>query len=124
MSLMEPSFDPTVFTKNRQRLLEHDVARRFFDAVVAQADQRHLLSDEHFTVDGTLIEAAASLKSFRPRDEPPNQGSDGGTPSNRWVDFHGEQRSNATHQSRTDPEALLAKRVRAKKPAWPMPPTR
>ena len=69
-----------------------------------------LLSDEHFTVDGTLIEAAASLKSFRPRDEPPSQGSDGGTPSNRWVDFHGEKRSNATHQSRTDPEALLAKK--------------
>src|SRR6478736_1769617 len=110
MSLMEPSFDPTVFTKNRKRLLEHAVARRFFDAVVAQADQLHLLSDEHFTVDGTLIEAAASLKSFRPRDEPPSQGSDGGTPSNRWVDFHGEKRSNTTHQSRTDPEALLAKK--------------
>src|SRR6478736_6053993 len=57
MSLMEPSFDPTVFTKNRKRLLEHDVARQFFDAVVAQADLLHLLSDEHFTVDGTLIEA-------------------------------------------------------------------
>jgi len=110
MSLMEPSFDPTVFTKNRRRLLEHDVARRFFDAVVAQADRLHLLSDEHFTVDGTLIEAAASLKSFRPRDEPPNQGSDGGTPSNRWVDFHGEKRSNETHQSRTDPDARLYKK--------------
>jgi len=110
MSLMEPSFDPTVFTKNRKRLLEHAVARQFFDAVVRAADGLGLLSDEHFTVDGTLIEAAASLKSFRPRDEPPNQGSEGGTPSNRWVDFHGEQRSNATHQSRTDPEALLAKK--------------
>ena len=109
MSLMEPSFDPTVFTKNRTRLLEHAVARQFFDAVVRAADGLGLLSDEHFTVDGTLIEAAASLKSFRPRDEPPNQGS-GGTPSNRWVDFHGEQRSNATHESRTDPEALLAKK--------------
>jgi transposase len=110
MDLMEPSFDPTVFTKNRKRLLEHDVARQFFDAVVLQAAELGLLSDEHFTVDGTLIEAAASLKSFRPRDEPPNQGSDGGTPSNRWVDFHGEKRSNATHQSWTDPEALLAKK--------------
>ena len=110
MSLMEPSFDPTVFTKNRQRLLKHDVARQFFDEVVRQADGLGLLSDEHFTVDGTLIEAAASLKSFRPKDEPPTQGSDGGTPSNRWVNFHGEQRSNATHQSRTDPEALLAKK--------------
>ena len=110
MSLMEPSFDPTVFTKNRQRLLRHDVARQFFDEVVLQADGLGLLSDEHFTVDGTLIEAAASLKSFRPKDEPPHQGSDGGTPSNRWVDFHGEKRSNATHQSRTDPEARLAKK--------------
>src|SRR3954468_10827763 len=108
MSLMEPSFDPTVFTKNRQRLLKHDVARQFFDEVVSQADGLGLLSDEHFTVDGTLIEAAASLKSFRSKDEPPSQGSGGGTPSNRWVDFHGEQRSNATHQSTTDPDALLA----------------
>ncbi len=110
MSLMEPSFDPTVFTKNRQRLLKHDVARQFFDEVVRQADGLGLLSDEHFTVDGTLIEAAASLKSFRPRDEPPNHGFDGGSPSNRWVDFHGEKRSNETHQSTTDPEALLAKK--------------
>ena len=114
MSLMEPSFDPTVFTKNRKRLLEHDVARQFFDEVVAQAAGLGLLSDEHFTVDGTLIEAAASLKSFRPRDEPPSQGPDGGTPSNRWVDFHGEKRSNETHQSTTDPEALLAKKGRGK----------
>src|SRR4051795_4533080 len=82
----------------------------FLDEVVRQADGLGLLSDEHFTVDGTLIEAAASLKSFRPRDEPPSQGSAGGTSSNRWVDFHGEQRSNATHQSRTDPDALLAKK--------------
>jgi transposase len=110
MSLMEPSFDPTVFTKNRQRLLKHDVARQFFDEVVRQADGLGLLSDDHFTVDGTLIEAAASLKSFRPKDEPPSLGSDGGTPSNRWVNFHGDQRSNATHQSRTDPEARLAKK--------------
>ena len=84
--------------------------RQFFDEVVRQAAGLGLLSDEHFTVDGTLIEAAASLKSFRPKDEPPSQGSDGGTPSNRWVNFHGEQRSNATHQSRTDPEALLARK--------------
>ena len=67
---MEPSFDPTVFTKNRQRLLKHDVAQQFFDAVVRQAAGLGLLSDEHFTVDGTLIEAAASLKSFRPTDKP------------------------------------------------------
>ena len=96
--------------------------------MVLQAAELGLLSDEHFTVDGTLIEAAASLKSFRPRDEPPDeppsQGSDGGTPSNRWVDFHGEKRSNATHQSRTDPEALLAKKGPGKKRAWRTPATR
>jgi hypothetical protein len=82
--------------------------------VVRQADGLGLLSDEHFTVDGTLIEAAASLKSFRPKDEPPKHGSESGTSSNRWVNFHGEQRSNATHQSTTDPEALLAKKGRGK----------
>src|SRR6195256_5981965 len=114
MGLLEPSFDPTVFTKNRRRLLRHEVAQRFFDEVVRQAAGLGLLSDEHFTVDGTLIEAAASLKSFRPKDEPRSQGSDGGTPSNRWVNFHGEPRSNATHQSTTDPEALLAKKGKGK----------
>ena len=67
MHLMERSFDATVFTKNRQRLLEHRVGQQLFDEVVLAADRRSLLSDEHFTVDGTLIEAAASLKSFKPR---------------------------------------------------------
>jgi transposase len=114
MSLMEPSFDPTVFTKNRRRLLEHDVARQFFDEVVRQAAELELLSDEHCTVDGTLIEAAASLKSFRPKDEPPSERGDGGSASNRWVNFHGEKRSNETHQSTTDPEALLAKKGKGK----------
>jgi transposase len=109
MELVEPSFDPSTFTKNRQRLLEHEVGRGLFDLVVGQAHERGLLSDEHFTVDGTLIEAAASLKSFRPRDgEPPPATAD--DPGNRWVDFHGEKRSNATHQSTTDPEARLAKK--------------
>src|SRR5207244_744465 len=84
--------------------------RWFLDAVVLQADRLHLLSDEHFSVDGTLIEAAASLKSFRPKDEPPPpQRPDGGSPSNRWVDFHGQKRSNATHQSTTDPDARLCR---------------
>src|SRR5438874_5372858 len=114
MGLLEPSFDPTVFTKNRRRLLKHEVARQFFDEVVRQAAGLGLLSDEHFTVDGTLIEAAASLKSFRPKDEPPSQGADGGTSSNRWVNFHGEKRSNQTHHSTTDPEALLAKKRKGK----------
>jgi len=111
MDMVEPSFDHSTFTRNRERLLDAHVSRKFFDEVVMQADQLHLLSDEHFTVDGTLIEAAASLKSFRPKDEPPTDaGSSGGNPANRWVDFHGEKRSNATHQSRTDPDARLYKK--------------
>jgi transposase len=108
MDLVEPSFDHSTFSKNRARLLRHRVSREFFDAVVVQADRLHLLSDEHFSVDSTLIEAAASLKSFRPRDEPPPpKRPDGGSPSNRWVDFHREKRSNVTHQSTSDPDARL-----------------
>jgi IS5 family transposase len=114
MTAVEPSFDPSTFSKNRQRLLEHDVARRFFAAVVRRADQRGLLSDEHFTVDGTLIEAAASLKSFRPKDEPPSDKQPPDDPGNPTVNFHGEKRSNATHQSTTDPEARLAKKGKGK----------
>jgi transposase len=98
MGLMKPSFDPTVFTKNRRRLPKHDVAQRFFDEVVRQAAGLGLLSDDHFSVDGTLVEAAASLKSFRakdtlPSDEPPPE-----DPGNPTVNFRGEKRSNATHQ--------------------------
>src|SRR6478735_6238270 len=92
MSLMEPSFVPTSFSKNRQRLLDHDLASRFFDEVVGQADALHLLSDEHFTVDGTLIEAAASLKSLRPKDAVPAAPPD--DPGNPTVNFRGETRSN------------------------------
>lgn len=111
MDLVEPSFDHSTFSRNRERLLRQQVSLQFFDEVVRQADRLHLLSDEHFTVDGTLIEAAASLKSFRPKDEPPSeQRPDGGSPSNRWVDFHGQRRSNATHQSTTDPEARLCRK--------------
>src|SRR3954469_5710474 len=108
MDPIEPSFDPTVFTKNRERLLKHEVGQQLFDEVVGRAHARGLLSDEHFTVDGTLIEAAASLKSFKPRDgAPPATDGDPGNPS---VDFHGEKRSNKTHQSTTDPEARLYKK--------------
>jgi transposase len=108
MNIIDPVFDATVFTKNRERLLQHRVGQQLFDAVVLAADKRGLLSDEHFTVDGTLIQAAASLKSFKPKDgEPPPSDGDPGNPS---VDFHGEKRRNATHQSTTDPEALLAKK--------------
>ena len=113
MNLMEPSFDPTVFTKNRERLLKHRVGQALFDEVVLEADRRGLLSDEHFTVDGALIEAAASLKSFKPKDGGPPKKTDG-DPGNPSVDFHGERRSNATHQSTTDPEARLLRKGKGK----------
>src|SRR5947209_633128 len=111
MDLVEPVFDRSTFSKNRQRLLQHQVAQQFFDAVVRQADRRGLLSNEHFTVDGTLIEAAASLKSFKAKNKPPSdQPPD--DPGNPTVNFRGEKRSNVTHQSTTDPEARLAKKGR------------
>jgi len=113
MQLLEPSFDPTVFTKNRERLLRHRVGQQIFDEVVLAADSHGLLFDEHFTVDGTLIEAAASLKSFKRRDgEPPIRSDD--DPGNPSVDFHGERRANATHQSTTDPEARLFRKGKGK----------
>ena len=97
-------WDATVFTKNRQRLLDGDIARAFFERVVAHAREGGLLSDEHFTVDGTLIEAWASLKSFKSTGTPPAPPDDPGNPT---VNFHGERRSNATHASTTDPDAKL-----------------
>src|SRR6266849_3644098 len=105
LDVAEPSFDHSSFSRNRARLLEHDVAHKFFARVVAQARSLQLLSDEHFTVDGTLVEAWASLKSFKPRHQRPTQPpDDSGNPT---VNFHGERRSNATHQSTTDPDAKL-----------------
>jgi transposase len=98
---------PTVFSKNRDRLLSGDVARSFFAKVLEQARKQHLLSNEHFTVDGTLIEAWASQKSFRPKDEsegPPNPPDN---PKNPTVDFRGQKRTNETHESKTDPDARL-----------------
>src|ERR687888_2144078 len=103
-------WDATVFTKNRQRLLDGDIARAFFDRVVAHAREHGLMSDDHFTVDGTLIEAWASLKSFRPKGEDRSGDKDQGDPGNRWVDFHGEKRSNETHESSTDPDSLLMRK--------------
>jgi transposase len=110
MDMVEKSFVPTVFTKNRDRLIEHDVARQFFGRVVAQARAADLMSNDHFTVDGTLIEAWASLKSFRKKDEDAGDEGPPDDPGNPSVDFHGEKRSNATHESKTDPEARLAKK--------------
>jgi transposase len=100
-------WSPTTFTKNRDRLLDGDVAAAFFEAILIHADTARLLSHEHFTVDGTLLEAWASQKSFRPRDQDPPDAS-GGNPT---VNFHGERRRNATHQSTTDPDARLYKKA-------------
>lgn len=111
MSLDEPVWDVTVFTKNRDRLLDGDVAREFLCAVVQQAQERNLTSDEHFTVDGTLLEAWASLKSFQRKDQKNVSPDDPGNPT---VDFHGEKRSNQTHQSTTDPDARLARKGQGK----------
>lgn len=104
---------PTVFSKNRDRLLEGDIAQAFFQGVLEKVRQQNLLSDEHFSVDGTLLEAWASQKSFLKKDGGNPTESEQGT-SNPMVNFHGEKRSNQTHQSRTDPEALLAKKGKGK----------
>jgi transposase len=100
---------PTVFTKNRDRLLEGNIADAFLQEVLKAAEERGLLSHEHFTVDGTLLEAWASQKSFRPKDDPMPPSS-GGDPKNPTVNFRGEKRSNATHASVTDPDARLARK--------------
>jgi transposase len=109
MDMDEEVWVPTVFSKNRDRLLKGDVAEAFFDEVLAEANARDLLSDEHFTVDGTLIEAWAGQKSFRRKD-----GTDAGPtdsdPGNPTVNFHGESRKNDTHESTTDPEARMARK--------------
>ena len=111
MNLDEPVWDVTVFTKNRNRLLEGDVAREFLCEVIAQAQFKGLTSDEHFTVDGTLIEAWASLKTFQPRDHKNGPPDDPGNPT---VNFHGETRRNDTHESTTDADALLARKGNGK----------
>jgi transposase len=102
MDMVEEAFDATTFTHNRERLLKHDVAGHFFAAVVEKAKQAGLMSTEHFSVDGTLIEAWASMKSFRPKDD-----DDDDQDSNGWADFKGQKRSNDTHESKTDPESKL-----------------
>src|SRR6202049_4801389 len=108
LNIDDPVWDVTVFTKNRERLLVGEVAQGFFNAVVEQAATQGLLSNEHFTVDGTLIEAWAGHKSFKRKGD--NRQTPPDDPSNPSVDFHGERRSNATHQSTTDPEARLARK--------------
>jgi transposase len=128
LDLNEPVWHPTTFTQNRERLLAGEVAEAFFSEVKKQAEAGKLLSREHFSLDGTLVEAAASLKSFRPKEEggdeegpgpdhspkagdlsPAEAAAGAGRDRNPSVDFHGERRRNDTHASKTDPEALLAK---------------
>lgn len=99
-------WDETVFSKNRGRLLSGEIADKLFSRVIALANKKHLISDEHFTVDGTLVEAWASLKSFQQKKGNDDR-KDDGDPGNPSVDFHGEKRRNETHQSKTDPESKL-----------------
>lgn len=103
-------WDATVYSHNRDRLLEHEVAKIFFEEVVQLAKENGLLSEEHFTVDGTLLESVASIKSFKPKDKnhKPPKGR------NEKVDFHKEKRKNDTHQSTTDPESMLYKKGKGK----------
>jgi transposase len=122
LNITDPAFDASTFAKNRARLLAHDVAAAFFDAVLDEARRRQVLSDEHFTVDGTLLDSWASMKSFTAKTAAPDDAGDvteddargepptGGGGRNPAVDFHGQQRSNATHVSTTDPAARLARK--------------
>ena len=111
LSMDDKVWDHSVFSKNQERFLDSDLAAAFFARILEQAKIARLLSDEHFTVDGTLIEAWASLKSFRPQDAPPPKGGGGRNPE---VDFHGEKRLNQTHASTTDPEARLFRKGKGK----------
>jgi transposase len=111
LSMDDKVWNHSVFSKNRERFLASDLVAAFFRRIKEQAAAAGLLSDEHFTVDGTLIEAWASLKSFRPKDTPP---PDGGSGRNSEVDFHGERRRNQTHASTTDPEARLFRKGKGK----------
>ena len=112
----DPVWDHSTFSKNRDRLLAGDIAACFLSALLAEPRVKRLLSSEHFSVDGTLIDAGASMKSFRPREDrgedDGDEGSGGGR--NEPTDFRGEKRSNETHAGTTDPDAMLYR----KGPAW------
>jgi len=112
LNLLDRIWDNSTFSKNQERLLQHQTAEVFFACIVQLAREHGWVSDEHFTVDGTLIEAWASLKSFQPKTGPKSPTD--GDPGNPSVDFHGEKRSNATHASTTDAEAQLARKGRGK----------
>ncbi len=104
--MVDEPFDASSFSRNRERLLAHEVAHRFLQSIVALAEKHGLMSSEHFSVDGTLIQAWASMKSFRPKTEKDDDRGD----SNGWGDFKGDKRSNETHESKTDKEAKLLKK--------------
>ncbi len=110
LGIDDPVWDVTVFTKNRDRLLRGDIAVKFFQAILGQPAVKALLSEEHFTVDGTLIEAWASMKSFKPKDAADDEPPAGVAGRNPERDFHGEKRTNASHASTTDPDARLIRR--------------
>ncbi len=110
LSMDDKVWDPTVFSKNRDRLLQGDIARAFFERILVHARAQHLLSDDHFTVDGTLIEAWAGQKSFKKKGKGP--GGSTGDRGNPTVDFKGEKRTNETHESTTDPDARLFKKAK------------
>ena len=117
MGVVEDGFDHSTFSRNRQRRLEHEVASKFLAQIVGAARAAGLMSDDHFTVDGTLIEAWASLKSFRPKDEDPKDRPPADDPGNPTVNFHGEKRSNATHRSRTIRSRCWLERATARPPS-------
>lgn len=104
MDMVEEPFDHCAFSDNRDRLIQHEATAKFFRKIVQQAEQAGLMSDDHFSVDGTLIEAWASMKSLRPRHDDDDQDTNG------WSDFKGKKRSNKTHESKTDPEAKLMRK--------------
>jgi transposase len=115
LPMNEPVWDPTVYTKNRDRLLNSDIAERFFDEILAVIDRSGIASDEHFSVDGTLLEAWASMKSFQRKDAKEEQADrSDDDPGNPTVDFKGEKRCNATHESRTDPDSRLIRKGKGK----------
>jgi len=107
MDPSEPMFDATAFTHNRERLTRHGILQRFFDGIVKQCMEEGLTSDDHFSVDGTLIQSYASMKSLKPIEETEKKDGDPPAGKNPSVDFRGERRTNATHRSETDPEARL-----------------
>jgi IS5 family transposase len=113
MNITDPSFDHSTFSKNQERLMQQGIASKVLATVTVEARRRRLISDDHFTVDGTLLEAWASLKSVQPKDQDPPAGGSGGF-KNPDVDFHGTKRSNETHVSTTDPEARLARKGNGK----------